>query len=322
MGKLVGALITIGIIGVVAGGVLVGVGYATTKDEAESTLEKKEYQLEDSFENFEIDLVSSNLLIKKAEDGVNKVVCQEREKVESVVKVEGNTLSIVQRDERPWYKKWFFNWGWITGQEMKVTVYLTGEAYNNFTVENSVGTIKVESGFTFNTVKAVTHTGSVTFSSSGTESMYLETDTGSVNVNDITTKELTAKSDTGSVNASKVVVTGNVKVENHTGSANFKDSSCENMDVTTNTGSVNISNTVATGYMNIKTSTGSINFDSADADTLDLESSTGSIKGSLLTGKTFQANSSTGSVKVPNTTGGLCRAKTSTGSIKLTVVGQ
>ena len=41
MGKLVGALVTIGILGVVAGGVLVGVGYATTKDEAESTLEKK-----------------------------------------------------------------------------------------------------------------------------------------------------------------------------------------------------------------------------------------------------------------------------------------
>lgn len=321
MGKLVGALVTIGILGVVAGGVLLGVGYATTRSEAESTLEKKEYKLEESFEDININLVSSNLEIRKAEDGVNKVVCQERESIESTVEVEDNTLKIVQTDDRPWYKKWFFNWGWITGQEMKVTVYLTGDVYDELTTSNSVGSIKVESGFTFSAVKAVTHTGSVNVSSSGTESMYLETDTGSVNVKDITTKELTAKSDTGSVNASKVEVTGDIKVENHTGSANFVDSHCGNMDVTTNTGSVNVANTISAGHMNIKTSTGSINFDNADADTLDLESSTGSIKGSLLTGKTFQADSSTGSVKVPNTTGGLCRAKTSTGSIKLTVVG-
>ncbi len=321
MGKLVGALVTTGILGVVAGGVLLGVGYATTRSEAESTLEKKEYKLEKSFEDINIDLVSSNLEIRKAEDGVNKVVCQERESIESTVEVEDNTLKIVQADNRPWYKKWFFNWGWITGQEMKVTVYLTGDAYDELTTNNSVGSIKVESGFTFSTVKAVTHTGSVNVSSSGTESMYLETDTGSVNVKDITTKGLIAKSDTGSFNASKVEVTGDIKVENHTGSANFVDSHCDNMDVTTNTGSVNVTNTISAGHMNIKTSTGSINFDNADADTLDLESSTGSIKGSLLTGKTFQADSSTGSVKVPNTTGGLCRAKTSTGSIKLTVVG-
>lgn len=323
MGKVIGTLVTLGVVALVAGGVVVGVGYATTRNEEDSAMEKREEVLEESFEDLKIDLDRSNIEFKKSEDGKNRVVCYEREKAFSKVEVDGNTLKITQRDERPWYKKWFFNWGWVTGDEMKVTVYLAGDAYNNLKVESKIGSVNVSSGFTFNIVDVTTNTGSVTVDANATNYIDLETDTGSIHSTDVTATTLKAKSDTGSVNLTNVNIANDIKVEKHTGSLNIADSHCENMDVESTTGSVNVTRTTADGHMNIKSSTGSIHFDNADAATLNLESSTGSIKGSLLTSKIFQATSNTGVVNVPNTTnGGLCIVKTSTGSIKLTVVGE
>lgn len=322
MGKVIGTLVAVGVLALVAGGVVVGVGYATTRNEEDSAMEKREEVLEESFEDLKIDLDRSNIEFKKSEDGKNRVVCYEREKTFSKVEVDGNTLKITQRDERPWYKKWFFNWGWVTGDEMKVTVYLAGDAYNNLKVESKIGSVNVSSGFTFSTVDAETNTGSITMNSNVTNALEMKTNTGSIHATDVTAASLKAKSDTGSISFTNVSIAGDIKVEKHTGSMNISDSHCENMDVESTTGSVNVERTTADGHMNIKSSTGSIHFDNADAATLNLESSTGSIKGSLLTAKRFQASSSTGAVNVPNTDGGLCVVKTSTGSIKLTVVGE
>ena len=323
MSKVVGTLVTLGVIALVAGGVVVGVGYAKTRDEENSEMNKKEYEIENAFENLDIDIVRSNFEIKKSEDGKNRVVCYERENAESKVVAEDNVLKITQRDERAWYKKWFFNWGWITGDEMRVTVYLAGDAYNDLKVESVIGSVNVGSGFTFNSIKAATNTGSVTVNSNSTSYIDLETDTGSIHATDVTATSIKAGSGTGSINLVKVNINGDINVEKHTGSMNIEDSHCDNMYVESTTGSVNVARTTADGNMNIKCSTGSINFENADAANLDLESSTGSIKGSLLTAKDFDADSSTGSINVPKThEGGKCRVRTSTGSIKLTVVGE
>ena len=322
MGKVIGTLVAVGVLALVAGGVVVGVGYATTKNEEDSEMNKREFEFENSFENLKIDIERSNIEIKKAEDGKNRVICYEREKAQSEVAVDGNTLTITQKDERPWYKKWFFNWGWVTGDEMKVTVYLGEDTYSNLKIESKIGSVNVSSGFTFGTVDAETNTGSITMNSNVTNALEMKTNTGSIHATDVTAASLKAKSDTGSMSFTNVSIAGDIKVEKHTGSMNISDSHCENMDVESTTGSVNVERTTADGHMNIKSSTGSIHFDNADAATLNLESSTGSIKGSLLTAKRFQASSSTGAVNVPNTDGGLCVVKTSTGSIKLTVVGE
>ena len=300
MSKVVGTLVAVGVLALAVGGVVVGVGYATTKNEEYNT---KEYEFEDSFKDFVVNSETSDIEFKKSEDGQNKVVCYEGENAESEVTFDGATVKITQVDNRPWYKRWFFNWGWINGKEMKVTIYLAGDTYNNLNVESRIGDIKVASGFTFNTVD-------------------VSTNTGDIEATDLNSTSLKVKSDTGKTIFKNVNVAGDIKVDEQTGKMVIEDSHCENMDVESTTGSVEVTKTTANGHMNIKTSTGSIKFDSADAATLNLESSTGSIKGSLLTAKRFQASSSTGSVNVPNTDGGLCVAKTSTGSIKITVVGE
>lgn len=300
MGKVIGTLVTLGVIALVAGGVVVGVGYATTKNEEYRT---QQHEFEDNFKDFVVNTETSDIEFKKSEDGKNKIVCFEGENAKSEVTFEGNTVKITQVDNRPWYKRWFFNWGWINGKEMKVTVYLAGDTYNNLEIESKIGDVEVESGFTFNTVD-------------------VSTNTGSIEVTDMTADSLKAKSDTGKMEFKNINVAGDIKVEKHTGKMIIEDSHCGNMDVESTTGGVEVEKTIASGHMNIKSSTGSIKFDSADAATLNLESSTGSIKGSFLTAKRFQASSNTGTVNVPNTDGGLCVAKTSTGSIKLTVVGE
>ena len=300
MGKVIGTLVTVGVLALLVGGVVVGVGYATTKNEEYKTQER---EFDDTFKDFVVNTETSDVEFKKSEDGKNKVVCFEGENAESKIEFDGTTLKITQEDNRPWYKKWFFNWGWINGKEMKVTIYLAGDTYNNLNVESRIGDINVGSGFTFSTVEA-------------------STNTGDIEATDMNSTSLKTSSDTGKMIFKNVNVAGDIKVEKHTGKMIIEDSHCDNMDVESTTGSVEVTKTTADGHMNIKSSTGSIKFDSADAATLNLESSTGSIKGSLLTAKRFQASSSTGTVNVPNTDGGLCVVKTSTGSIKLTVVGE
>ena len=310
-------LAVVGVIAAIAGGVIFAIGLSTSKSGNENVT--RTVDLEDTFENLNFDLMTSDFEVKKSVDGKNKVEIVEKEKISNDVKVEGNTLKIKQVDSRKWYEK-IFDWSW-TFDELKVTVYLTGDTYNNFYCENNTGSIVVNKGFTFSTLTTKCDTGSIKVYSDVTGAAVCENHTGSITLSDLTAASVNASGDTGSVNFKNVTVSGDIKAEADTGSVNFENTHCDNMDVDGGTGSVNVKDTVATGNMKIKSSTGSIKFDHADAASLNLKSSTGSIRGSLLTSKIFQATSSTGSVKVPtSTTGGLCVAQTSTGSIELTIV--
>ena len=309
-------LAVVGVIAAIAGGVIFAIGLSTSKNGNNNIT--RTVEVEDSFENFDFDLMTSDIEVKKSVDGKNKVEIVEKEKISNVVKVEDNTLKIKQEDSRKWYEK-IFDWSW-TFDDLKVTVYVAEGTYNNFVCGNNTGAIVINSGFTFSTMNVTSNTGSIKVNSNVTGAVVCENNTGSITLSDITAASINATGDTGSVNFTNVTVSGDIKAEADTGSVNFDNTRCVNIDVDSGTGSVNLKNTIASGNIKIESSTGSIKFDHSDADSLNLKSSTGSIKGTLLTSKIFQASSSTGSVKVPtSTTGGLCVVHTSTGTIDLSI---
>ena len=319
MRKFLIGLAIFGVIAAIAGGVIFAIGYSQSKDGNQDV--SRTVDVNETFENLDIDVMTSNVTFKHAVDGQNKVEIVEKEKIHNDVKVENNTLKIKQVDDRKWYEK-MFDWNWAL-DKLSVTVYVTENTFSAFNCSSHTGSIEVTSGFTFESLKAKSNTGSVRLNSDVTGSTICECDTGSVTLSDLTTSSVYAVTHTGSINLTNVTVSGNITASDSTGTVNLNNVHCNNLDVECGTGSVNVNNSIAVGNMKIEASTGSIRFTSSDAASLNLKTSTGSIKGTLLTAKIFQAKSSTGSVRVPtSTTGGLCVAETTTGSIDLSIVSE
>ena len=75
------------------------------------------------------------------------------------------------------------------------------------------------------------------------------------------------------------------------------------------------------GLLSARTVSGGIRLDGVDAERLDLHTVSGGIKGTLRSGKMFEASSVSGRVRVPESTpgAGICRASTTSGGISITV---
>ena len=321
MGKFVGFLIGVGVTAAIAGGVLFAVGFAANEKEKKEGVDTKEYVATESFEDIDVDLICSKLKIEKAADGVNKVVYGDKDKLYNEVAVKDNKLTIKQVDDRPWYKRWLFNFNWYYNDELTVTIYLAGDTYNSLVASNQVNSIEVAKDFSFKTVDLKTNTGSVSVYASATESVKAVTNTGSVHAKGLTTASLKCSADTGSVNVESVTVNGDADLHSATGTTNVNESTFNNLKVENSTGTINVNNSTASGEMNLKTSTGSIRLSRVDAASMKLKTSTGSITGSVLTAKNFKGKSSTGSVDLPDSdsSAGVFDAETSTGSIRITI---
>ncbi len=195
MGKVVGILVGVGVTAAVAGGVLFAVAWSQN-ERIIGEMVTNTTNVEESFENFEINSKVSKINFLKSTDGTNKVVSKEREKLYSKIEVVDNTLKVTQIDDRPWYNRWFFRLP-FSEDDLTIDIYLTGETYNNLKAFSNIGSITVNNGFTFNTVDAETNTGSIKITSNVTESIKADCDTGSVTIENVTTKKLDADTATG-----------------------------------------------------------------------------------------------------------------------------
>ena len=258
--------------------VIVG-GFITVKAYNDGAFKQKNItktiDIEEDYDNIYIDLDITNVELKKAEDNKSKIVCEEYEKLTHNAKVEDSTLKISATDERAWYNKYFFNFF----SDIKITIYLTEDSYNEFNFKLATGNLLSEEILNVNKID-------------------LNLSTGNIRLANITSEEIKINESTGNVLVSELNV--------------------NNLNVTCSTGNIKVVNVIS-DKMNLKCSVGNINFDSSDASYIEAYTSTGNITGNLLTGKTFTATSDTGKVNVPSTTGNPCILKTSTGNIKITI---
>ena len=138
------------------------------------------YVFEDTIEKILVDVDTTDIRFLPAEDGVCKVVCQERDKLRHAVYVNEKTLFIKLVDTRDWYEHIEF-----FGSEMKITVYLPTDQYFSLEIE--------------------TDTGDVKFLRADAQTLNVKTDTGDVKGSLRTDKIFDVKSNTGKEN---VVQTG------------------------------------------------------------------------------------------------------------------
>ena len=310
-------LATVGTISLIAGGACIAIGIHNNIQN-EKVVENVHY-IDDTFQNFSIDLEQANLEIKKATDDKVKVVCSDREKTYHEVSVSNNTLTIKQIDKRHWYEKYILNFGWWKNYD--VTVYVPETTYGNLEAKASTGSLTLNKDFTFENAKLSSATGSVNVKANTTESLEVKCDTGSVTLEDMSAKNIKVNEHTGSVRLNRIEASGTVELHTSTGSIYTNTVNCEDLKARCSTGSINLKDTIANNSFELKASTGSIKFDRCDAGSIEATTSTGSIRGTLLSEKIFFAHSDTGSVRVPETmTGGRCKLESDTGSINIEIV--
>ena len=307
------ALIIIGIVLLLVGGAIFALGIVNSSKN--KNIITKEYEVED-FNNLNIDISTADLVIKKSEDGKNKVVCAEREKEYHEVKVENNTLLITSIDKKLWYERIFsFNF-----TKMSVTVYLKDNQYNELKIDIETGNTNVDKGFTFNNISFEGSTGDVEILSNVNTLIDMTVSTGNIKLQDINTKNIKLKTSTGDIKVNNVNVEEDIKIDVSTGKINLDNVTGVNANLESSTGKMFLTNVILSGNMNLKASTGDIKFDGSDAANITVKTSTGDVTGTILTGKVFTCNTSTGKVQVPDSVaGGTFKAETSTGDIKIQI---
>ena len=309
-------ILLIGIILLVVGAVLFGTNLTKARDAAKAEYKTNTTEINDEFQNIDIDISISDLLIKRSDDGKTKVECFETEKVYHEVKVEDDKLIVIQHDKRNWTES-MFNFFY---NDMKVTIYLAETDYNNLKIDVSTGNIKVEKDLAFKTSEIKGSTGNVEINGKIEESVVIDLSTGRIYIDGLNTKNVILRASTGLIILKNLNVEEKIDIKVSTGDMRLDDISSGKLNVRASTGDLFLTNVIVSDDIVVKTSTGEVIFDHSDAATLNIETSTGNIKGSLLTPKTFIVNSDNKHVDVPKTNGGFCYITTDTGRVKITIV--
>ncbi len=308
-----GLLITI-IVGsalLLTGAVVFAVGVANSSKEKQVT---NTHELEGTISNFKIDNAVSNVSFMIAQDGKQKVVCKESEKMYHTVSLADNTLSIGFKDEKKWYEN-IFNFNYV---KYSVDIYIPSGEYDSLTLRSSTGNVDVTESLSFNTVDVELSTGNVTFKADVNDSLKLKASTGNISVTATETKTLNIETSTGSIYVNEVSVEKDIALKASTGHITLKEVTGDNLIVNTSTGDVTLKQTILNKNIKIETSTGDVKIDGSDAETINITTTTGDVKGSLLSDKVFYVESKTGHINVPHsTTGGLCEIKTTTGDVDI-----
>ena len=257
------------------------VGYVTRTHEPEG-----------SFENISIDADTEKIKLVPSDNEGCRVVCYEEEKNPFDVRVDGDTLRIDRKNEKPQ-----LHFG-IVLDSPSITVYLPKEKYGELDVDADTGSVSVPGDFSFDSIDIELDTGDVQLRAGATGDIQVRTDTGDIDIEDITAATLS-------------VGTG-------TGRARLKAVRCGKLISKGDTGDLTLEDVLADELFDLQRDTGDIKLTECDAGDIYIRTDTGSVTGTILTEKVFWTQTDTGRVNVPESgTGGKCEITTDTGSIRI-----
>lgn len=284
-------LVVFGVIVVGVSSVMLGFDFTALNDQVSVT---NSVELDESFDNFNIDLETADLHFLPSDDGVCRIDFLETDKIKHTARVENGTLIIDVENNKEWYD----NIG-VYINEISARVYLPKREYGVLSVETDTGDINIPADFSFLRAEISTDTGDSVFLAKTAEALSFESDTGDIRVEGVSPKDLMIETDTGDIRIEGV--------------------SPRSLSVETDTGDLLMKDTIINGKLSIGTDTGDIKFDGIDAESIEIKTATGDVSGTLLSDKTFFAESDTGVVDVPNTSGGKCEIVSNTGDIEISI---
>lgn len=310
--------IAVSISAVIAGALTICVGLFIAKfdfREFETVkYEEKTYEINEKFEEVEIDIRTADIEFAVSDDGKEKVVFFETDSVKYDIGVEDGVMKVTENGKCSIFDYVGVSFG------RKVTLFLTEEEYGKVTVSNKAGDVFVPEGVTFGDVKIDVSAGAVIYGASKCKTLEISNSAGKIEISSVDAENIRVSSKTGIVKIETANVSGDIVFSSSTGSMSITGVSCACLEGEGKTGSIKLSNVIASGKIDLSLTTGSIMLDGCDAESAVLKTSTGSVTGTFLTDKIFTAKSKTGNVDVPScTSGGKCEAETSTGSIRLSI---
>ncbi len=275
----------------------------------------RNYEVVQEVTSISVEVDTADVTLLPATDGVCRIVCKERGRLQHTMSLQEGRLEIRVADTRKWYD----HIGIFTG-ETSVTLYLPEGEYGELSVKTDTGDVAVPADMSFTRVSVETDTGDVQLQSKVAQGLTVGTHTGDVTVVGASFGQLSVTTTTGDVSAQSVAVAEGVVLNTDTGEVTLTDLSCKQLSLTTDTGDVTLSRTLVTEQMAVKTDTGDVTLTDCDAAGLQIKTNTGDVEGSLRTDKIFRATSDTGDISVPDTVaGGICAVETDTGDITLRI---
>lgn len=194
--------------------------------------ETKNYDIKEPFSSILIDTDVAKIDLLPSDDGVCKVVCQERAKKYHSVEVKDGVLTIKVVDEEKWYERV------VKIDNTKLTVYLPEAMYDAISVKASTGDVRIDNVRT-SALDVKLTTGNITTTGVRCDGdVNINLTTGDVALSALECKNLTSTGSTGNVTLTNVVASENITVERSTGDVTFEDSDGAKILVKTSTGSV------------------------------------------------------------------------------------
>lgn len=254
------------------------------------------YLIENSYQDVKIEVENYNINFYASENGENKIVYTENEKIFVDIKVENNILVIKQIDSRKFYEKMF---GF--GKQFKIDLYLSNKKIDKLSFSGATGNVNVNDGLTFNNIDINNSTGNIKIESDVVDKLNVNNATGNILLNNSNLGSVNLKTSTGNIDLDKI--------------------NCNDLDIEISTGNTKLSDVIVVANFFLEGTTGDVIFDRFDACEIYIKVSTGDVKGSILSSKFIVAKSTTGDVIVPTSReGGNCKITTTTGNIIISFI--
>ena len=275
--------------------------------------EMKTYSITDRFSNLEINTGWQNVSFLPAEDGKCRVECAENEDLTYTVKVEGDTLRVIQNDNSQWYDKV----GVFSPENAQVTIYLPQGEYGQLSVVTSSGNIAVPSGLTFSSAIVKATSGEVGVKSEITENLEAESSSGNIVVEGFKGKTFSAAAISGNITASGIEAQEQVSRQATSGEVGLSSCWAKEISLSCTSGDVALNDTRAQEKMEVQTTSGNVALSACDAEDIRIQTSSGDVGGSLLSEKRFAVQTSSGDVVVPDSpqASQICQIITTSGNV-------
>ncbi len=280
--------------------------------------EEVTHEVSGEFSEIEIKSNTSDVIdviIRVSESGKCYAVCDESDRIKCELTNENGILRLIENDERKWYDRIGIFFG---GRD--AVLYLPEGVYTSLKIEISSGNINcTDTALTFKSSELQTTSGSIKYAGN-TEVLTAETASGSISISDSTVKKAELSLSSGSI---KIVNTAADDIEAETSSGGItldNVRATETIVLAASSGKIQLTDVISENVLRLEATSGSIIFSDCDGKDIYIQASSGNIKGTVLTGKTYDVSASSGSTSYPDKAfpeGGTFKARTSSGSIKI-----
>lgn len=234
MKKSIKILIIVAVSLLVAGAIVMTIGFATTgfNFKNPSGYEEKTYNVEQQFSKVTVSEIERDVRFAISSDGSVKIKTYETEKLKLDVKVEDGVLKITRVDEKKWYEFIGVNFGW--SDYMATTVYLPAGEYDALNLSVVSGDVNIPNNFTFETAIINSVSGDVKMNANCKVKLEINTVSGEIDVSGVTAQEIKMNS-----------VSGDIEIENSDASVIDIESTSGDVDCAFNTGKSFLVDTVS-----------------------------------------------------------------------------